>query len=175
MNPGQDDSDEDMIDLSLDSLNWPPSAPSAGGFSGGSSIWGSSGGGLSIPAGGVSGSAGGVSSGGVGGLLSPGQLSMNFSIGNPTVKTDVEYIVVPETGDCLEMWEQTPITPREIIGLAKFVNMVTMYMNSTNIKMKWSEVIESLGIERHFTPGLSNMHQYNMDTETLYVFLIDDT
>jgi len=167
----QDDDDE--IDFSLDDLNWPPMAGSSGSASG----WPA--GGINIPVG--AGSIGGLGGAGLGGagISINGGLNSQMTAAvllTPTVKNNVKYVIVPEDGSpCLELEEQKTITPREMIGISKFINMVNNMISADFVLfVNWTSLIKNLGIERHFVQGLPNMPSYDQDNDTLYLFLFDD-
>lgn len=87
----------------------------------------------------------------------------------------VEYIIVPHEGPCLELFEESRITPREMIGICKFLGLVQVAITAAShgLVMDWSELIQELGIERHFSPGLPSPDDYKQDEEILYIFLYD--
>jgi len=114
------------------------------------------------------------SSGGLGPLnIQPSSSNIKISLTGGSVKTQIKYIVVPNSGPCLELNEQQSITPREMIGLTKFINSVGMVCATTNVDMAWSQLIVSLGIQRHFTSGKAHPTNYDINNDTLYIMLFD--
>lgn len=106
--------------------------------------------------------------------------SWPFPVGNPgnsgaltipQAKYKVQYIIELTDGNTLELKEQQLITPREMIGLCKFINMVSIVQQSS-IKVMWSDLITELAIDRHFVSGVA-VSSY-IDADTQYVFLIDE-
>jgi hypothetical protein len=91
-------------------------------------------------------------------------------------KSRISYVVVCNDGHTLELAEQQSLTAREMIGIAKFINTVTGYAMAlaagANIVVVWSELINKLGIQRHFTAGL-DVDQYDEDGDVLHIFLVD--
>lgn len=107
--------------------------------------------------------------------IAPTQMTISIggsSTGLATLpaKYKVEYIIEMLDGGMLEMREQKFITPREMVGLCKFINMVSASIHS-GIKIMWSDLITELAIDRHFVSG-KNRASYS-DIHTQYVFLID--
>lgn len=94
-------------------------------------------------------------------------------------KKNIKYVIVTNNGGpCLELDEQQKITPREMIGICKFINTVQMVATGLaagfDIEFEWIELIENLGIRHHFTAGLSDYTQYSLSDENLYVFLFEN-
>jgi hypothetical protein len=108
-------------------------------------------------------------SGGAGGTYTAGQ---GVSFANTTPKSDVQYIIVTGDGDCLEMVEQSTVSPREMIGICKFINIVTQ-AQVDNLCIVWSDMITNLGIDRHFKNAGLTETDYDDDTPILNVFLYD--
>lgn len=104
--------------------------------------------------------------------LQPSQLPPSKSIvgGDPgDIATDVEFLIVTRTGDLLMLNEKNPITPREMIGICKFIMLA---QSCDNITVDWSEIIHVLGIERHFDDvGSLDMMLY--DHSVVYIHLYD--
>lgn len=99
----------------------------------------------------------------------------------PYTKTKVRYVIAQDDGTTLELKEQASITPQEMIGISKFLGLVSTYtilivgqaVISYNFNIKWSEIISNLGITKHFVPGLA-LDQYDNDnSEVLDVLLFD--
>ena len=97
--------------------------------------------------------------------------------GGKKEKIYCQYIIVLEDGMCLELDEQLQITPREMIGICKFISVaqtaIGLAMNGQSMSMCWSEFIEMLALERHFTVGLTDYKLYPQDNEVVHVFLFD--
>jgi len=168
------DDDMDELDINLDELNWPPGTAGSGGAGNtGSAGWPA--GGINIP---VSGSSGSAGVGSVGGSAVAGKAGIGstmLALILSQVKSDVRYVIVPEDGPCLELEEQKIITPREMIGISKFINVVNcMIASDFALGVNWSELIKKLGITKHFITGKQDVAQYDDDTDILYLFLFDD-
>lgn len=87
-------------------------------------------------------------------------------------KTDVKYIIVLHDNSCLEFEEQNPVSPREIIGIMKFITMVNSHLKEgTNVG--WKKLTENLLIERHFISGHIHYNEYDQSGQTLFMFLMD--
>jgi hypothetical protein len=101
-----------------------------------------------------------------------GTASTNSSVtfGLPA-KYKVQYIIELTDGQTLQLKEQPFITPREMIGLCKLINMVSI-ATQVGLKVMWSDLITELAIDRHFVSG-SSRNSYT-DADTQYVFLIDE-
>ncbi len=128
----------------------------------------------------IGGSTGSGSTGGTGTNTAPqhqtfiGQLqSIISSMTLPTPKTSVCYVVVLEDGSCLELDEQQVMTPREMLNLCKFVNLVSGAVTAPDLFLNWSEIIKNLGIRRHFKDGLDDYTAYPDDSDVLYIYLFD--
>lgn len=130
-------------------------------------------------------SSGTAVSGNPGGAFSSGNLNWpntTFTIGQgiaarapvsvtvPDIKEDVEYIIVRDDGTTLVLDEQDTITPREMIGIAKFLQIVQSVQPGVSIA--WSSLIEILNIERHFMPA-GDSDELLLDSSVFYVFLND--
>src|SRR5271167_4523781 len=180
------DDELDEIDLFIDDLGWPQQSNQSQGSGG----WPQGGVNIPIPVGspgtrpgqstgssaaGILGTPGVSVSQPLGGGLAQNINLINSIIDVPT-KTIVQYVIVPDDGSpCLELCEQQVITPREIIGIAKFINTInTMIAVDFSLKINWSELMQNLLISRHFKEGHANMHLYDNETEVLYIFLFDD-
>jgi hypothetical protein len=97
-----------------------------------------------------------------------------FSLTAAVVKTSVRYVIVKLDNSCLELEEQQPITPREMIGICKFLGVVSSVVTAGgSVKVNWSDFIANNKIERHFVSGKSSFLQYDHNTEVLYVLLHD--
>jgi hypothetical protein len=111
-----------------------------------------------------------------------GPVGQQLNLVSPLEKTKVRYVIIKKGGSTLELQEQDAITPRELIGLAKLMNMVSTFTTVVlgtvgggyNFHIVWSKLISQLGIEKHFVDGLP-VGDYNNDDEVLDVFLIDPT
>ena len=104
---------------------------------------------------------------------------VNLAGGSGTVKTNVSYVIVCNDGSTLELSEQNPITPKEMIGITKFINSVSSYYVAifahgarSTINMSWSKLIDNLGIRRHFKAGPPKA-AYDTTGDTVFVFLND--
>jgi hypothetical protein len=107
---------------------------------------------------------------------------LNFIQGASTVKTDISYVIVLRDGSTLELTEKNPITPKEMIGITKFINTVSSYLsvvtvttltgNNKPVEISWSMLIHNLNIVRHFTAG-GGKDSYDTTGDTIYVFLND--
>lgn len=108
------------------------------------------------------------------GIIIPNSLKMNFI--KPVPKTSVVYVIVFADNSTLMMQEQPVITPREMINIAKFINMVSNYcvagIGGQSFDVKWSDLIMSLKIDKHFIAGPQHS-AYDTTTDVLYVFLHD--
>ena len=101
---------------------------------------------------------------------------INFNFLKQEPKTSVEYVVVLRDNTTLVLQEQQIISPREMIGIAKFVNTVTGYCLASVVgqvvDISWSDLISSLKIDKHFIPGPSKS-SYDTTGEVLHIFLED--
>lgn len=93
------------------------------------------------------------------------------TLAKPTIKTDLEYVIVQTDGQCLELVEQSKLTGRELINLCKFFNVVNAAAGRINTN--WTDLVYALGIERHFQQGLSDHKHYDMNSDILFIFLFD--
>lgn len=99
----------------------------------------------------------------------------------PFTKTKVRYVIAQADGTTLELKEQATITPQEMIGISKFLGLVSTYtvlilgqaVISYNFNIKWSEIISNLGITKHFVPGLA-LDQYDNDNSEVLDVLLHD-
>ena len=107
-----------------------------------------------------------TSSWGMVGVNSP---PITTSISQKAPITSVMYLVVLQDNSCLELQEQNPITPREMIGLCKFINVVQLSSQSS-IEVNWEELICVLNISRHFISGRLHHNEYD-DEGVFYVKL----
>lgn len=98
--------------------------------------------------------------------------SVGFSLIGGGTKTDIQYLVVLNDGSVLEFEEVGPLTAKEMIGISKFFAAVAK-IGYSGVAVKWSEVIDKLGIRRHFKPGTGHESTYNSSGHILYVKLID--
>ncbi len=177
------DDDMEEIDLAIDDLGWPNinipipqpggTIPVGGGT--GQSSWSGS---IGVSPGvSVNQPLGGGLSQNMGGSIIPAPAYQSINIIDVSTKTMIQYVIVPadDITPCLELCEQQVITPREIIGIAKFISTVnTMIATGFALKTNWSELVKNLGITRHFKQGHIDMFQYDNSTEVLYLFLFDD-
>jgi len=94
----------------------------------------------------------------------------------PAPKTDVLYIIVARDGATLEFSPTSPITPREMINICIFFNVVTgvivTALGGAAMGIKWSDLIRSLQIDNHFTPGKVESF-YDSSGDVLHVLLKD--
>lgn len=94
------------------------------------------------------------------------------------ITTDVRYVIVQNDGACIELAEDPMITPREMIGISKFIAVVNLVQQTTttpsqgSVEIYWSELVESLRIERHFAANGLTVSSYNTPN-TLHIFLHD--
>jgi hypothetical protein len=65
----------------------------------------------------------------------------------------IKYVIVKRDGTRVELEEQQKISLREMIGICKFINAVSIYGTSPSVKMEWSALIKNLNIENHFKPA----------------------
>jgi hypothetical protein len=113
-------------------------------------------------------------------------LLANYSLKtNPAIKLlsgvdkrKVRYVIVENDLSTLELKEQSTVTPEEMIGICKFISLVStmtvVYMATTpDFNIKWSELIDSLNIRRHFTAGLSPSEYDSDDSDVLDILLFD--
>lgn len=91
------------------------------------------------------------------------------SISQKTPITSVMYLIVFSDNSCFELQEQNPITPREMIGLCKFINTVQLATQSS-MEVNWEKLIYDLGISRHFVTGRLHHREYD-DEGVFYVKL----
>jgi hypothetical protein len=110
------------------------------------------------------------------GIIIPSSVTPKLNLMPPTPKTSVVYVVVFDDGSTLQLQEQSIITPREMINIAKFINMVTNYcvagIAGQSFDVKWSDLVMSLKIDKHFVSGPRHAN-YDTSTDVLYVFLMD--
>lgn len=96
-------------------------------------------------------------------------------------KSKVRYVIVKQDNTTLELREQPTMTPQEMIGITKFISLVSTYTTlilgeaivEYNFHIRWSELIESLGISKHFVPGLAPAEYDNDANEVLDILLYD--
>ena len=188
--PNSAEDDDDLGGITSTGAGWAPNfgAPipgvggvniTSGGLPAGSGVTASS------PVGAITGITGILSSGTLSAKLTSSSLTATGPNGHPTAivsggsreKIYCQYIIVLEDGMCLELDEQLQITPREMIGICKFISVaqtaVGLAMNGHSISMCWSEFIEMLALERHFTVGLTDYNLYPKDNEVIHIFLFD--
>lgn len=99
----------------------------------------------------------------------------------PVTKSKARYVIIKNDKSTLELKEQSTITPQEMIGISKFLGLVSTYtvlilgqaIISYNFNIKWSEIIASLGITKHFVPGLALEDYDNDNSEVLDILLYD--
>lgn len=99
----------------------------------------------------------------------------------PFTKTKVRYVIVQADLSTLELKEQPTITPQEMIGLSKFLGLVSTYtvlilgqaVINYNFNIKWSDIIANLGIQQHFVAGQALLHYDNDNSEVLDILLYD--
>jgi hypothetical protein len=158
--------DDGSITIILDDVPTWPLPIGTGGGQGGSA---SGGGGQFQPSGTVP----------VGNAKISGTPKLNFAQGAQTVKTNISYVIVTDDSSTLELAEQNPITPKEMIGITKFVNTVAAYMavvvaapRPGVVDISWTDLMDNLGIRRHFTLGPAK-DQYDINGDTIYIFLYD--
>ncbi len=84
-------------------------------------------------------------------------------------KTSVSYIIIKRNGDTLELKQDSPISLNEMISITKFINLTA---NAGALKIQWSTLISTLGIERHFIKGKPS-NQYPDNTAELFIKLFD--
>ncbi len=115
-------------------------------------------------------------------LLAPG-----LSLAKPVISvvyprsgitTDIRYVIVQNDGACVELAEDPMITPREMIGISKFIAVVNLIQQATSsnsknsVEIYWSELVDSLNIDRHFASNGLTVSSYNTP-DTLHIFLYD--
>jgi len=64
--------------------------------------------------------------------------------------TKIRYVIIQQNGDMLELTEKKTITPREMIGICKFLNIVAACCSHGRMKVNWTELTKTLKIENHF-------------------------
>lgn len=95
---------------------------------------------------------------------------LNKLLQSNIAKTSVSYIIVKKNGDTLEFKQESPISVNDVISIVKFISLTSLAGNTS--KIKWSTLISTLGIERHFIKG-KPADQYPNDTSELFVKLFD--
>ena len=94
------------------------------------------------------------------------------------ITDDIRYVIVQNDGACIELAEDPMITPREMIGISKFIAVVNLVQQATHapsqgsVEIYWSELVESLRIERHFVANGLTVSSYN-SSNTMHIFLYD--
>lgn len=94
------------------------------------------------------------------------------------ITTDIRYVIVQNDGTCVELAEDPMITPREMIGISKFIAVVNLIQQATlsnsknSVEIYWSELVDSLNIDRHFASNGLTVSSYNTP-DTLHIFLYD--
>lgn len=97
--------------------------------------------------------------------------NISISFDPVTEKHSVAYVIVLADDSCLELEEQPSITPREMIGICKFIMMASAANNLDNIS--WSMLMSTLKIARHFKITHASHDQYDAASNVLYVKLFD--
>ena len=90
-----------------------------------------------------------ISIGGGSAVISTSQLN-GVSIAQTPKYSNITYIVKCKDGRSLTLQEEKSITPREMIGISKFISVVSAMAANVRGEVRWSELITNLGIERHF-------------------------
>jgi hypothetical protein len=103
------------------------------------------------------------------GIVGTNGASITATISQKVPITSVMYLLVFSDNSCLELQEQNPITPREMIGLCKFINMV-QFVSQSSMEVNWEELMYDLGISRHFVSGRLHHNEY-VDEGVFYVKL----
>lgn len=103
------------------------------------------------------------------GIVGANGSPITASISQKAPITSVMYLVVFSDNSCLELQEQNPITPREMIGLCKFINTVQLASQSS-MEVNWEELMYELNISRHFVSGRLHHNEYD-DEGVFYVKL----
>ena len=103
------------------------------------------------------------------GIVGSSGAPITTSISQKTPITSVMYLLVFSDDSCMELQEQNPITPREMIGLCKFINTVQLVTQSS-MEVNWEELMYDLGISRHFVAGRLHHSEYD-DEGVFYVKL----
>ena len=85
--------------------------------------------------------------------------------------SEVQYVIVDRAGNCKEMNVSKAITPREMIGICKFISIATI-SRLDHVSVDWTSLVQELKIEGHFVNGLNNYHSYSQPG-THFVFLHD--
>jgi hypothetical protein len=192
--PNSAEDDDDLGGMTYTGAGWTPNfgapIPGVGGVnitSGGLPGAAPAGSGVSAssPLGNITGVTGILTNSSISAKLTSTSMQATGANGHPTAivsggkkeKIYCQYIIVLEDGMCLELDEQLQITPREMIGICKFISVaqtaIGLAMNGHSVNMCWSEFIEMLALERHFTVGLADYNLYPKDSEIIYVFLFD--
>lgn len=99
------------------------------------------------------------------GIIGSNGVPFTASISQKAPITSVMYLLVFSDNSCLELQEQNPITPREMIGLCKFINTVQLVAQSS-MDVNWEELMYDLGISRHFVAG--RLHHSEYDDESVF-------
>lgn len=114
--------------------------------------------------------AGGIITGSTYSVSSSSTNSFTLSAGQ--AKTDIQYLIVLNDSSVLEFEEVGPLTAKEMIGISKFFASIAK-IGYSGISVKWSDIINSLGIQRHFKPGSGDANSYDSSGKIFYVKLID--
>lgn len=116
---------------------------------------------------------------GAGGIITGSTYSVSsssnttsFTLAGGQAKTDIQYLIVLNDGSVLEFEEVGPLTAKEMIGISKFFASIAK-IGYSGISVKWSDIINSLGIQRHFKPGSGDANSYDSSGKIFYVKLID--
>jgi hypothetical protein len=85
----------------------------------------------------------------------------------PTKKTNIQYRISKKNGDVLQLSENAMMSPKEMIGICKFVALTAhAHLLPDTV---WSVLIDNLGIANHFDVLISSAQ----DSETHYIYLYD--
>ena len=89
-------------------------------------------------------------------------------------KTKVLYIIEKRDGSTIEFRERDSVTPREMIGISQFFTLVSLVanMNGFPMEVRWSEVINDLGIDRHWVPG-QPITSYDPTGDTIHMLILE--
>jgi hypothetical protein len=105
----------------------------------------------------------------------------NLAAPKKYTKNKVRYVIVATDNSTLELKELDAITPEEMIGISKFISLVSTYtililgqsVIDYNFNINWTEMINNLGISQHFAPGLAPEDYDNDASDVLDILLYD--
>jgi hypothetical protein len=82
-------------------------------------------------------------------------------------KNSVSFLVIKPDGTKLQLREKSPITPKQLLGINKFLALVAMAAmgKMNNVKFNWLNIIKELDIMDHF------QELTDTDADTFYIHL----